>query len=118
MFKRKADGFFNGRVVAQGWNQVPGLDSGSTYAPVMNASTGNWFNTIDPVLVEIGFVALKSDPCVYFYDHNRVKIILTLYVDGLLLSSILAILVIFSDHPTSGFLYSLRFISVCWPHKR
>ena len=34
VFKRKADGSFKGRVVAQGWNQVPGLDCGSTYAPV------------------------------------------------------------------------------------
>ena len=46
----------------------------------------NWFNTIDPVLVEIGFVALKSDPCVYLYDHNGAKIYLTLYVDDLLLA--------------------------------
>ena len=29
VFKRKADGSFKARVVAQGWNQVPGLDSGS-----------------------------------------------------------------------------------------
>eukprot|EP00752_Nemacystus_decipiens_P018060 g16192.t1 len=152
VFKRKADGTFKGRVVAQGWNQVPGLDCGSTYAPVcriqsvrmvacitvefnlifdqMDVSTaflyadiqeevfveqppgfevkdkdggemvtklkkslyglaqspGNWFNTIDPVLVEIGFVALKSDPCVYLYDHNGAKIYLTLYVDDLLLA--------------------------------
>ena len=34
VFKRKADGFFKGHVVAQGWNQVPGLDCGSTYALV------------------------------------------------------------------------------------
>ena len=34
MFKRKADGSFKARAVAQGWNQVPGLDSGSIYAPV------------------------------------------------------------------------------------
>ena len=27
-------------------------------------SPGNWFYTIDPVLVEIGFVSLKSDTCV------------------------------------------------------
>ena len=32
--RRKADGSFKARVVAQGWNQVPGLDSGSIYAPV------------------------------------------------------------------------------------
>ena len=28
-------------------------------------SPGNWFNTIDPALVEIGFVPLQSDACVY-----------------------------------------------------
>ena len=49
-------------------------------------SPGNLFNTIDPVLVEIGFVALKSDPCVYLYDHNGAKVYLTLYVDDLLLA--------------------------------
>ena len=26
---------------------------------------GNWFNTIDPALVEIGFVSLQSDTCVH-----------------------------------------------------
>ena len=130
VFKRKADGSFKARVVAQGWNQVPGLNSGSIYAPVcmsqsvriicciavhfglllhqMNVSTaflyadiqelvfveqppdfevkdkdggellmqlekslygwaqssGNRFNTIDPALVEIGFVPRQSDTCV------------------------------------------------------
>ena len=34
VFKRKADSSFKARVVAQGWNQVPGLDSGGIYAPV------------------------------------------------------------------------------------
>ena len=152
VFKRKADGSFKGRLVAQGWNQVPGLDCGSTFAPVcrlpsvrmmacivvhfglkwdhMDVSTaflyadilekvfveqppgfevkdkdggdlvmqlekslyglaqspGNWFHTIDPVLVEIGFVPLKSDTCVYLYDHDGVRIYLTLYVDDLLLA--------------------------------
>ena len=38
---------------------------------------------IDPVLVDIGFVPLKSDTCVYV--NNR-EIILTLYVDDLLLA--------------------------------
>ena len=152
VFKRKADDCFKGRVVAQGWNQVPGLDCSSTYAPVcsiqsvrmvacitvefnlifdqMDVSTaflyasiqeqvfveqppgfevknkdggdmvmqlekslcrlaqspGDWFKTIDPVLVKIGFVALKSDPCVYLFDHNGANIYLTLYVDDLLLA--------------------------------
>ncbi|CAB1109507.1 unnamed protein product [Ectocarpus sp. CCAP 1310/34] len=127
VFKRKTGGSFKGRLVAQGWNQVPGLDGGSTYAPVcrlqrirmlaciaeqfnlqldqMDVSTAfpyadilenvfveqppgfevkdkdggdlvmqlqkslyrlaknpsNWFHTVDPSLVEIGFVPLKSD---------------------------------------------------------
>ena len=34
VFKRKADGSFKGRVVAQGCNQVPGPNCGSTYVPV------------------------------------------------------------------------------------
>ena len=153
MFKRKADGSFKACVVAQGWNQVPGLDSGSICAPVcmiqsvriicciavhfglllhlMDVSTaflyadiqelvfvqqppgfevkdkdggelvmqlekslyglvqspGNWFNTIDPALVEIGFVPLQSDTCVYLYDYDGVWIYVTLYVDDLLLAS-------------------------------
>ena len=48
---------------------------------------GNWFNTIDAALVEIGFVPLQSDMCVYLYDHDGVLIDLTLYVDDLLLAS-------------------------------
>ena len=49
-------------------------------------SPGNWFHTIDPVPVEIGFVPLKSDTCVYVYNRKGVKIVLTLYVDDLLLA--------------------------------
>ena len=48
-------------------------------------SPGNWFNTIDPVLVEIGFVPL-SDTCVYLYDHAGIRMYLTLYADDLLLA--------------------------------
>ena len=48
-------------------------------------SPGNWFKTIDPELVALGFVPLKSDTCVYIYRKNGVVIILTLYVDDLLL---------------------------------
>ena len=153
VFKRKADGSFKARVVTQGWNQAPGLDSCSIYAPVcmiqsvriicciavhfglilhqMDVSTsflyadiqelvfveqppgfevkdkdggelvmqqekslyelaqshGNWFNTIDSALVEIGFVPHQSDTCVYLYDHDGVRIYLTLYVDDLLVAS-------------------------------
>ncbi|CAB1118025.1 unnamed protein product [Ectocarpus sp. CCAP 1310/34] len=49
-------------------------------------SPSNWFHTIDPFLVEIGFVPLKSDTCVYLYDHDDVQVYLTLYVDDLLLA--------------------------------
>ena len=47
-------------------------------------SPGNWFHTIDPVIISIGFVPLKSDTCFYIYNHDGVVIILTLYVDDLL----------------------------------
>ena len=50
-------------------------------------SPENWFNTIDPSFVEIGFVPLQSDTCVYFFDHDGVQIYQTLYVDDLLLAS-------------------------------
>ena len=47
-------------------------------------SPRNWWKTIDPKLIEIGFVPLKSDSCVYFYNHNNTVVIITLYVDDLL----------------------------------
>ena len=50
-------------------------------------SPGNWLYTIGPALVEIGFVTLQSDTCVYLYDHGGVRMNLTLYVDDLLLAS-------------------------------
>ena len=39
-----------------------------------------------PVLVSIGCVPLKSDRCIYIYNHDGVIIILTLYVDNLLVN--------------------------------
>ena len=47
----------------------------------LSQSPGNWFHTIDPVLISIGFVLLKSDICMYIYDHDGIIIILALYVD-------------------------------------
>ena len=47
-------------------------------------SPGNWFRTIHPVLLSIGFVLLKSGTCIYIYNHDGVVIMLTLYVDDLL----------------------------------
>ena len=37
-------------------------------------SPGNWFHTIDPVLISIGLVPLKSDTCIYIYNHDGVII--------------------------------------------
>ena len=34
MFKVKAERTLKGRVLAQGWGQIPGVDCGCTYAPV------------------------------------------------------------------------------------
>ena len=51
---------------------------------VLAQSPGNWLPTIDPVLISIGFVPLKSDTCIYIYNYDGVIIILTLYVDDLL----------------------------------
>ena len=45
---------------------------------------GNWFHIIDPVLISVGFVPPISGTCIYIYNHNGVIIILTLYVDDLL----------------------------------
>ena len=46
---------------------------------------GNWWKTIDPLLITLEFVPLKSDTCIYIYGKNGIVIILTLYVDDLLL---------------------------------
>ena len=48
-------------------------------------SPRNRFGTIDNHLEEIGFKPLKSDPCVYIYSVGGELVILTLYVDDLLL---------------------------------
>ena len=50
----------------------------------LSQSPGNWFHAIDPVRISIGFVPLKSDTCIYLYDHDGIIIILTLYVDDIL----------------------------------
>ena len=56
----------------------------------------NWHGTIDDFVIAIGFKSLKSDPCIYIYNPttkkestfaswNRDTVILTIYVDDLLL---------------------------------
>ena len=47
-------------------------------------SPGNWFHTIDLVLISIGFVPLESDTCIYISNHDGVIIIVTFYVYDLL----------------------------------
>lgn len=51
----------------------------------LGQSSRNWFVTIDPELIALGFTPLKSDTCVYIYRKKDVIIILTLYVDDLLI---------------------------------
>ena len=48
-------------------------------------SPRNWWKTIDPELINIGFVPLKSDRCVYIYKHESTTVIITLCVDDLLI---------------------------------
>lgn len=45
----------------------------------------NWWKTIGPFMLEIGFEPLMSDTCVYVYHKNGTTIIITLCVDDLLL---------------------------------
>ncbi|CAB1116979.1 unnamed protein product [Ectocarpus sp. CCAP 1310/34] len=44
-------------------------------------SPQNWWKTIDPKLIELGFEPLKSESCVYIYQRNNTVVIITLYVD-------------------------------------
>lgn len=45
-----------------------------------------WYDTIDEVLVVIGFRPTQSDPCVYIHGRGDTLVILTLYVDDILIS--------------------------------
>ena len=45
-----------------------------------------WYDTIDGVLIVIGFSPTHSDPCVYIHGSGDTLIILTLYVDDILLT--------------------------------
>ena len=51
----------------------------------LRQSPKNWFSTIDHHLGKIGFRSLKSDPCVYVYEVENDSVILTFYVDDVLL---------------------------------
>ena len=45
-----------------------------------------WYDTIDGVLVVIGFRPTQSDPCVYTHGSGVTFVILTLYVDDILIT--------------------------------
>ena len=49
-------------------------------------STVLWYDTIDGVLVVIGFRPTQSDPCLYTHGSGVTLIILTLYVDDILIT--------------------------------
>ena len=46
-------------------------------------SPGNWWKTINALLITLEFVPLKSDICIYIYRENDIVIIRTLYLDDL-----------------------------------
>ena len=51
----------------------------------LRQSPKNWFGTMDGHLSNIGFRSLKSDPCVYVFEHKTGTAILTIYVDDIFL---------------------------------
>ena len=51
----------------------------------LDKSLGNWWRTIDLYLITLELVPLKSDTRIYIYKENGIVIILTLYLDALLL---------------------------------
>ena len=51
----------------------------------LRQSPSNWWRTLDGHLVDISFNSLKSDPCVYIYSEGSEIVILTLYVNDVLL---------------------------------
>ena len=56
-------------------------------------SPQNGWKTIDPKLIEIGLVPLKSDSCVYIDNHNNTVVIITFYVDDpLVIGSIVRVI--------------------------
>ena len=61
----------------QGKNEVPFVMILGKSPYGLAHSPGNWFHTIDPVLISIGFVQLKFDTCIYIYDHDEIIITFT-----------------------------------------
>ena len=56
----------------------------SLYGPAQSPVL--WYDTIDGVLVVIGFRPTQSDPCVYTHGSGVTLVILTLYVDDILIA--------------------------------
>ena len=57
-FKLEPDGLFKGRVVVQGWSQVPGIDCGGTYAPVCRLQS---IRMLLAVVAALGWSAQQLD---------------------------------------------------------
>ncbi|UYV61701.1 hypothetical protein LAZ67_1005991, partial [Cordylochernes scorpioides] len=104
VFKRKFDSYGNlreyrARLVARGFHQIPNVDFGKKYSPVikhksisnevcllkksiygLKQSGHEWNEKLDQILTSIGLERSRMDPCVYFSKD----IILRVYVDDLL----------------------------------
>ena len=51
----------------------------------LRQSPKNWFSTMDHHLAKIGFRPLKSDSCIFVFEDDTGFVLLTLYVDDVLL---------------------------------
>ena len=49
-------------------------------------SSNLWCGTMDKSLLEVGFIATKSGPCVYTYDGGNALVSFILYMDDILLT--------------------------------
>ena len=79
VFKRKADGSFKARVVAQGWNQVPGLDSGSICAPVCMIQS---VRIVCCIAVHFGLLLHQMDASTAFLYADIQESVFFVYVTG------------------------------------
>ena len=65
VFKLKPNGLFEGRVVVQGWSQVPGIDCGGSYAPVCRLQS---IQMLFAVVAALGWSAQQLDVVTAFLN--------------------------------------------------
>lgn len=65
VYKVKSDGTHKARLVAQGWNQVPGRDCGGTYSPVCRLQS---IRTVLALAAEKDWVIYQLDVQTAFLD--------------------------------------------------